>query len=681
MTVTLSRFRPNTLTAVVVAALLAGTAGAARADLIANGLDTHVDAVAEVMSLNVGGSAGSTTLFVQPTGGDGKSGCNLTGSTTLTLSLASSNVAIATVSPSSVTFTSCGDRKLVTVTPVAAGSASVSAAQTANSTEGSFDLAPATFTVNVAAPAPANTAPVVSITGVVAGTAYAPGSVPVAMCAVTDAEDGPSSFPATLGPVTGLYAADGIGTQEAGCAYTDVGDLVATSSLTYTIADLTAPVIGYTLTPKDPTGDNGWYATSVSLVWSVSDAESPSSVSTTGCVDQSITADQQDMTYSCAASSAGGTAEQVDVTVRRDATAPLVSGTVDTVGTIVGGVTWYKDAATVSWEASDVTSGVAAGFPDPASSVLGEGFGQTATSTADDNAGNRGTGTVAGLNVDASAPTVTAAVLTAPAHQDGVDDWFKDSVSIGVWAADPLLSDGHAGSGLALDPTGTVVRTASGSFSASATDGVGHTTTSDAVAYKVDSAAPQVVLTCPAGDVLLGAAASASWTASDEVSGSGLATPASGSVVLPTGTVGPQVAAAPVALDNVGHASAEVTCAYRVVYDFAGFYRPIDMGGVFNVAKAGSAIPVKFGLDGDQGLGVIAAGYPKVTSVTCPSGATLDAIEETATTTTSGLKYDAVADQYNYAWKTVSTFAGSCKMLTVKLTDGTSQTALFKFTR
>ena len=681
MPVTPARFRPKTLTAVVLAALLAGSAGAAQADIVSNDLDITIDAVAEVMALNEGGSTGSTTLVVTTAPGDGKPGCNLTGRTTLTLSLTSSDTAIVTVSPSSVTFTSCGDTKVVTVTPVATGTASVSATQTSNDTGGTFDLAPTAFTVNVAAAAPANAAPVVTITGAIAGTTYTHGSVPEAMCSVTDAEDGPSTFPATLGPVTGPYRVDGIGTQEAGCTYTDAGDLVASSSVTYSIADLTAPVIGYTLTPADPTGDNGWYDTSVSLVWSVGEAESPSSLSTTGCVDQTITEDQQATTYSCAASSAGGAAAQVDVTVRRDATAPQVSGTVETAGVVVGGVTWYADSVTVGWAATDATSGVAAGSADPTSSVLGEGFGQTATSAADDNAGNRGTGSVAGLNVDASAPTVTATVLETPSHQDGGDDWFKDSVSIGVEAADPLLSDGHAGSGLAIDPTGTVVRTVSGSFSASARDNVGHTTTSDSVMYRVDAAAPQVTLTCPAGDLLLGSVSAASWTASDEVSGSGLATAASGSVVLSTGTVGTQVATAPVALDNVGHESAAATCAYRVVYEFAGFYRPIDMGGVFNVAKAGSAIPVKFSLGGDQGLDVIAAGYPKVTSVSCPSSASLDVIEETATTTTSGLKYDPVADQYNYTWKTVSTFAGSCKMLTVKLTDGTSHTALFKFTK
>ena len=50
------------------------------------------------------------------------------------------------------------------------------------------------------------------------------------------------------------------------------------------------------------------------------------------------------------------------------------------------------------------------------------------------------------------------------------------------------------------------------------------------------------------------------------------------------------------------------------------------------------------------------------------------------TTTTSGLKYDAIADQYIYNWKTASSLANTCQMLDLKLTDGTHHYAFFKFT-
>jgi hypothetical protein len=125
-------------------------------------------------------------------------------------------------------------------------------------------------------------------------------------------------------------------------------------------------------------------------------------------------------------------------------------------------------------------------------------------------------------------------------------------------------------------------------------------------------------------------------------------------------------------------------------YRWTGFFQPIDgtyettivtSSTVFNVAKAGSAIPVKFSLGGNQGLNIFVANSPSTLKVACPATTQSDAIEELATGTTSGLKYDAVADQYNYTWKTTTSYAGTCERLTVTLVDGTSHYAFFKFTK
>jgi hypothetical protein len=207
---------------------------------------------------------------------------------------------------------------------------------------------------------------------------------------------------------------------------------------------------------------------------------------------------------------------------------------------------------------------------------------------------------------------------------------------------------------------------------------VGHTASAPTVSFLVDASVPTVELTCPAAPVVLGSSASASWTASD--TGSGLAGATSGTVALDASAVGTRTASAPVALDNVGHTSAVATCQYSVVYDFAGFFQPIDNGGVLNRVKAGSAIPVKFSLAGNQGLGIL-AGAPTATPITCTAGAQVDLLEAVSTTTTSGLKYAATADQDNYTWKTTSSYAGTCQRLTVRLVDGTVHTALFTFTK
>ena len=77
--------------------------------------------------------------------------------------------------------------------------------------------------------------------------------MPTATCEVSDAEDGNSSFAATLSPVTGPYSSDGIGAQTASCSYTDAGGLTASASETYGIVDPTPPAIGSTNPPTAPT--------------------------------------------------------------------------------------------------------------------------------------------------------------------------------------------------------------------------------------------------------------------------------------------------------------------------------------------------------------------------------------------------------------------------------------------
>jgi hypothetical protein len=377
-----------------------GTPGRPLFDDIGNNIDATLDAVAEVMPLTVGGANGTTMLYVTPRNGDGKNGCNLTGSTTLVVSVSSSNTGVATVSPSSLTFGSCGDVLALTITPVGAGSATISLSQTSNSTGGTFLLTTATFSVNVTPPP--NTAPALSISGVTAGASYDVGSVPAASCDVTDAEDGNSSFPATLSAVSGPYAADGIGSQTASCSYTDGGGLTASASVSYSIVDPTPPTIGYTLAPAAPDGSNGWYTSDVTLTWTVTESESPSSVVETGCVDQSITADQSATTYSCAATSAGGSAAAVSVTIKRDATAPTIGGGRSPAANANG---WNNTDVTVSFTCGDATSGIASCPADV--TVSAEGAGQSASGTATDNAGNTASATVSGINIDKTAPTVS----------------------------------------------------------------------------------------------------------------------------------------------------------------------------------------------------------------------------------------------------------------------------------
>jgi predicted extracellular nuclease len=115
-------------------------------------------------------------------------------------------------------------------------------------------------------------------------------------------------------------------------------------------------------------------------------------------------------------------------------------------------------------------------------------------------------------------------------------------------------------------------------------------------------------------------------------------------------------------------------------FEFTGFYQPIAAAPALNAAKAGQSIPVKFSLDGYQGLDIFSAGFPRSVMVDCnslaPAGAT-----ETATAGNSSLAYNATTDTYTYVWKTDRSWAGTCRQLVVQLTDGSIHTALFRFRR
>ncbi len=124
-----------------------------------------------------------------------------------------------------------------------------------------------------------------------------------------------------------------------------------------------------------------------------------------------------------------------------------------------------------------------------------------------------------------------------------------------------------------------------------------------------------------------------------------------------------------------------VTVEYTVGYRFSGFFQPVDDPPVLNVAKAGSSIALKFSLGGDQGLAILASGSPSTSAIGCDNAAPTDdvTVDPTDTAGKSGLSYSAGDGQYTYVWKTAKSWSGTCRRLTVTLTDGTAHSANFKF--
>ena len=127
---------------------------------------------------------------------------------------------------------------------------------------------------------------------------------------------------------------------------------------------------------------------------------------------------------------------------------------------------------------------------------------------------------------------------------------------------------------------------------------------------------------------------------------------------------------------GVGCDTVSITVSQQ--FSFTGFFPPVDNQPVLNTVKAGSAVPIKFRLDGYQGLDVFFAGYPASAVVACGSAAE-DAVEQTVTAGGSSLSYDAAADQYTYVWKTDKSWANTCRTFVLRLSDGSFYRANFKF--
>jgi hypothetical protein len=452
----------------------------AYADDISNKLDSSIDAVAEVMALNVGGASGTTQLYVVPQNDDGKNGCNLTGKTTLVVSLISSDTSFATVSPASLTFTSCGDAPTLTVTPHAQGSATITATLVSNDSGGTFNLASVTFTVNVAPPA--NTAPTVRITGVTGGARYEIGSVPGAMCQVTDAEDGDRSFAATLSAVTGTLSALGLGDQTASCSYTDGGGLIASASVTYGIVDTTAPVISFV--SRTPANSHGWNNGDVTVTWSCADSVS-------GPVDASVSQTvnsegaSQSATGTCR-DHAGNSASDTQSGIKIDKTAPAIEDNGPTPNSPDGLDGWYRTEVTNQFTASDLLSGLAGpslilvrtGSAEGTNVVVGSG-------DVSDLAGN----TVAGIasaafKIDLGNPVITLVSRTLAND----NDWNKDDVTV-TWSCTDSVSGPVDGSISAIVKTEGAPQSATGTCR----DLAGNSASDTQSGIKIDKTAPTIV--------------------------------------------------------------------------------------------------------------------------------------------------------------------------------------------
>jgi hypothetical protein len=214
-----------------------------------------------------------------------------------------------------------------------------------------------------------------------------------------------------------------------------------------------------------------------------------------------------------------------------------------------------------------------------------------------------------------------------------------------------------------------------------ATDKSGNTASDTQVVTVVDNTAP--VISCPSNITVylpLNSTATSmpvSWsapTATDNCSSPTVGTDIASGSVFSVGTT-TVTATATDAANNSSSCQFTVT----VLYNFTGFFSPINNLPTVNSMKAGQAAPVKFSLSGNKGLDIFAAGSPSSVQVNCESGDPVAPVEETESAGSSSLSYDAASDQYKYVWKTENSWKNTCRILSVNLNDGSVHTAKFTF--
>jgi uncharacterized repeat protein (TIGR01451 family) len=303
----------------------------------------------------------------------------------------------------------------------------------------------------------------------------------------------------------------------------------------------------------------------------------------------------------------------------------------------------------------------------------------TRTFTATDAAGNSSSATQTITVIDSTAPVITAPAATVASANGSCQSGIPNVVS-GTSVTDNCSSD--AGLTITQSPAaGTMVTLGTHTITIVATDAVGNSSTASTTFTVNDTTAP--TLSCPTNIVVsLPANSSATSmavnftapTATDNCSTPTVTTSLASGSTFPVGTTTVNVTATDQALN-----SSSCSFTVTVLYNFTGFFAPVDNLPILNVVTAGRAIPVKFSLSGDKGLNIFALNSPYTVAINCDGGDPEAEVEETLNAGGSSLVYQSTSDQYHYIWKTENSWVGTCRQLILKLNDGTEHRANFRF--
>jgi hypothetical protein len=497
--------------AALVAAISVAFTGVAYADNIQ---DSIVDTGTGISLVAGSATEGTATIRVvgNGDGGGGSSdpGCNWDpeeGDLPLVLDVVTP--AGVTANPDPLSITACGVDRTVTFT---ASATAVSGTATVSIT--SSPAGGGSYNNQVSIPITvisANTKPSVAVTGVTDGATYQIGSVPTAICSVTDTQDGPSTHAAAL---SGALS-HGLGTQTATCDYTDKGGLKAdTTTATYSIIDTGNPTISHTLSPASPNGSNGWYTSAVTVDFTCSDG----GAGIQSCTGDTTLGNGANQSASGTATDwAGNTATDNVTGINIDGLAP--NAPTASLSPAANPAGWNNTSVTVSFASAgdNGASGVASCSADVP--VTAETAGQTVTGTCTDRAGNVSALRQVTVKLDKTGPVISEDVTVNGTKGNG--DWYVSPVEVTFTATDALSGPASANQKVTTSSDGHAVDVLSPAF----TDTAGNTTAAGAVkqTFQIDTVAPSVG--APELTGTLGSngwyrsAVTASFTASDATSG------------------------------------------------------------------------------------------------------------------------------------------------------------------
>lgn len=115
-------------------------------------------------------------------------------------------------------------------------------------------------------------------------------------------------------------------------------------------------------------------------------------------------------------------------------------------------------------------------------------------------------------------------------------------------------------------------------------------------------------------------------------------------------------------------------------WDFEGFFSPVDNLPVLNTVNAGSGVPLKWRVLAAAGSPVndLSGATIAVSTLDCDTAEGSDEVEQSETTG-SGLQ-NLGDGYYQLNWKTLKSYAGTCKTMHLDIGDGVTHDAFFEFT-